>query len=133
MVKDMLGETFLSQDRVRQRGYEFDSILLSAVDRIAKGIFGQEAADVVFSYIDYFHGLKFDEISTRIELFDKALEDLLGCGAAVVKRMILRDICSCLDAQMPDDGDFISAIRNARALYIQASTSGVEGEEGSEG
>lgn len=132
-MKDTLGETFLSQDRVRQRGYEFDSILLSAIERIAKGIFGQEAADVVFSYMDYFHGLKFDEISTRIELFDKALEDLLGCGAVVVKRMILRDICSHLEAQIPDDGDFISAMRLMRASYLQASASGVEAVEGSEG
>jgi len=107
--------------------------LLSAIERIAKGIFGQEAAEVVFSYMDYFHGLKFDEISTRIELFDKALEDLLGSGASVVKRMILRDICSRLNANMPDDGDFLSAIRITRASYVQASASGVEAVGGSEG
>jgi len=119
----MLGETYLSQDRIRQRCYEFDSIFLSSIERIAQGIFGQETAGVVFSYMEYFHGLKFDEIPTKIELFEDASEDLLGCGAAVFKKMILRDICSRLNAQMPNDDDFLSTIRSARAMYVQASES----------
>jgi hypothetical protein len=116
---DTLGATSLSQDFVQQRDYEFNSIMLSSINRIMQGVLGQGTTEIVFDHMEFFSGLKSEDVPTKIDLFRKLLEDLLGCGATIMEKMIVKDIYSRLDLQLVYGGDFISSVNNARTAYIQ--------------
>jgi hypothetical protein len=116
---DTLGATSLSQDFVQQRGYEFNSIMLSSINRIMQGVLGQGTTEIVLDHMEFFSGLKSEDVPTKIDLFKKLLEDLLGCGATIMEKMIVKDIYSRLDLQLVYGGDFISSVNNARTAYIQ--------------
>ena len=93
--------------------------MLSSINRIMQGVLGQGTTEIVFDHMEFFYGLKSEDVPTKIELFKKLLEDLLGCGATIMEKMIVKDIYSRLDLQLVYGGDFISSVNNARTAYIQ--------------
>jgi hypothetical protein len=64
------------------------------VDRVLKQVFGEEAAHLIYGYIENHYSLKQDEIAEKIDLFAKGLEEFLSSGAYVIERKILEDIYS---------------------------------------
>ncbi|MEM2886348.1 MAG: hypothetical protein QXF24_09705, partial [Thermoproteota archaeon] len=65
---------------VERRNSEFDSILLSSIMKVSLGVFGQDTAEIVISYMEYLSGLKREDIAARIELFKELLGEVLGSG-----------------------------------------------------
>jgi hypothetical protein len=64
------------------------------VDRVLKQVFGEEAAHLIYGYIENRYSLKQDEIAEKIDLFAKGLEEFLSSGAYVIEQKILEDIYS---------------------------------------
>jgi len=64
------------------------------IDRVLRQIFGEEAAHLIYKYLENRYSLKRDEISEKIDLFAKGLEEFLSTGAQVIEKRILEDIYS---------------------------------------
>jgi hypothetical protein len=64
------------------------------IDRVLKQIFGEEATHLIYKYLENRYSLKQGEISDRIDVFAKGLEEFLSTGAQVIEKRILEDIYS---------------------------------------
>jgi hypothetical protein len=64
------------------------------VDRVLKQIFGEEATLLIYRHLENKYSLKQNEVSEKIDLFAKGLEEFLSSGAHVIERRILDDIYS---------------------------------------
>ncbi|MGB9714323.1 MAG: hypothetical protein ACPLZC_05020 [Candidatus Bathyarchaeales archaeon] len=64
------------------------------VDRVLRQVFGEEATRLIYKYLESRYSLKRDEISEKIDLFAKGLEEFLSTGAQVIEKRILEDIYS---------------------------------------
>ncbi|MEM3672926.1 MAG: hypothetical protein QW468_01685 [Candidatus Bathyarchaeia archaeon] len=64
------------------------------IDRVLRQIFGEEATRLIYKYLESKYSLRQDEISERIDLFAKGLEEFLSTGAQVIEKRILEDIYS---------------------------------------
>ncbi|MEM2972091.1 MAG: hypothetical protein QW270_06705, partial [Candidatus Bathyarchaeia archaeon] len=64
------------------------------IDKVLKQVFGEEAALMIYRYLEATYSLKQDEIAEKIDVFAKGLEEFLRSGAYVVEKKILEDIYS---------------------------------------
>lgn len=64
------------------------------IDRVLKQIFGEEATLLIYKHLENKYSLKQNEISEKIDLFTKGIEEFLSSGAYVIERKILDDIYS---------------------------------------
>jgi len=81
-------------------------------------VFGQEATHIIYRYLETNHSLKPNEISDKIDVFAKGLEEFLSSGAQVVERKILEDIYSSYGLlrrleleRTQEEHDFVGQIR----------------------
>jgi len=88
------------------------------VDRVLKGVFGEEATRLIYRYLESNHSLKREEITEKIDVFAKGLEEFLSSGAHVVEQKILEDIYSSYGLlrrleleRMQEEQDFVGQIR----------------------
>lgn len=88
------------------------------VDRVLKGVFGEEATRLIYRYLESNHSLKRDEIPEKIDVFSKGLEEFLSSGAHVVEQKILDDIYSSYGLlrrleleRIKEEQDFVGQIR----------------------
>jgi hypothetical protein len=68
--------------------------LTKIIDRVLKRVFGKEATQLIYKYLETKHSLRQDEVARKIDLFAEGLEDFLDSGAYVVEQKILEDIYS---------------------------------------
>jgi hypothetical protein len=68
--------------------------ITKAVDKVLRQIFGEEATALIYKYLESNYSVGREEIPEKIELFSKALRELLSSGAYVVETKILEDIYS---------------------------------------
>ena len=64
------------------------------IDRALRQVFGKDATQLIYKYLETKYALKQDEIASKIDLFAKGLEDFLNSGAYVIEQKILEDIYS---------------------------------------
>jgi hypothetical protein len=62
------------------------------VDRVLKHVFGEEATHLIYKYLEVNYSVKRNEITEKIDLFSKGLEDFLSSGARVIELKILEDL-----------------------------------------
>jgi hypothetical protein len=91
------------------------------VDRVLKGVFGEEATRLIYRYLESNYSVKQREIGEKIDVFAKGLEEFLSSGAHVVERKILEDIYSSYGLlrrleleRMQEEQDFVGQIRLLR-------------------
>jgi hypothetical protein len=91
------------------------------VDRVLKGVFGEEATRLIYRYLESNYSVKQREIAEKIDLFTKGLEEFLSSGAHVVERKILEDMYSSYGLlrrleleRMQKEQDFVGQIRLLR-------------------
>jgi hypothetical protein len=77
-----------------QKNRKRDDKICKIIDRVLRQVFGEEATIFIYKYLESNYSLKRGEISEKIDLFAKGLEDFLSSGAFVVERKILDDIYS---------------------------------------
>jgi len=92
--------------------------ILKIVDRVLKGVFGEEATRLIYRYLESKHSLKQENIGKKIDVFAKGLEEFLNSGAYVVERKILEDIYSSYGLlrrleleRVKEQQDFVGQIR----------------------
>ncbi len=88
------------------------------IDRVLNQVFGKEATLLIYRYLEKNYSVKRNEISEKIDLFAKGLEDFLRTGAYAIERKILEDIYSSYGLlrrieleKMQQEYDFASQIR----------------------
>jgi hypothetical protein len=87
------------------------------IDKVLKQVFGEEAALLIYKYLEVTYSLKQDEIAEKIDVFAKGLEEFLRSGAYVVERKILEDIYSTygllrrLELEKTREDDFVSQVK----------------------
>ncbi|MGQ9624373.1 MAG: hypothetical protein ACUVT9_03270 [Candidatus Bathycorpusculaceae bacterium] len=64
------------------------------INRVLKQVFGEEATHLIYKYLESRYSLRRDEISEKIDLFARGLEEFLSTGAHVIEKRILEDIYS---------------------------------------
>ena len=64
------------------------------IDKVLNQVFGKEATLLIYRYLENNYSVKRDEISEKIDLFTKGLEDFLRTGAYAIERKILEDVYS---------------------------------------
>jgi hypothetical protein len=64
------------------------------IDRVLTQVFGEDATSLIYKHLERNYSLKPDEVTERIDIFAKGLEEFLSSGAYVVERKILEDIYS---------------------------------------
>lgn len=69
--------------------------LLQATDQGLLAL-GEIARESVYNRIEKNHGVRREEISQKVDIFHKALVDLLGAGGSVIERLIAKNLYSTL-------------------------------------
>jgi len=97
-----------------------DDKVSEAIDRVLRGIFGDEATSFIYKYLENHYSLRQDEIVEKIDVFTEGLEKLLRSGAYIIEMKILEDICSShgsirrLEFERRNEYDFVSQIKTLR-------------------
>jgi hypothetical protein len=87
------------------------------IDRVMRQVFGDEAARLIYRYLESNYSVRRDEIADKIDLFAKGLEDFLKSGAYVIERKILEDIYSSygllrrIELEKLRESDFASQVK----------------------
>jgi len=91
------------------------------VDRVLKQVFGGEATLLIYRYLESNYFLKQSEISEKIDVFARGLEEFLSSGAYAIERKILDDIYSSYGLlrrleleKVQEESDFVSQVRLLR-------------------
>jgi hypothetical protein len=102
----------------KQVSSEGEDKISKIVDRVLNQVFGEEAARLIYRYLESKHSLKRCDIPEKIDVFAKGLEEFLSSGAHVVEQKILEDIYSSygllrrLELQrMEEEQDFVGQIK----------------------
>lgn len=93
--------------------------VVAIIDNILNQVFGKEATLLIYTHLERNYSLKRSEISDKIELFARGLEDFLKSGAYVIERKILEDInsnCNPLRTteleNVNDETNFVTQIKS---------------------
>ena len=80
-----------------RKSHTIEGLLLEAVDETMKRVFREAGAKVIYGYLENNSHLKREEIAEKPGVFSAGLEMLLGSGAPVVKKLILKNLYSKLE------------------------------------
>jgi len=112
-VAEVIGVT----RRLRTVGtLEVDNLLLGVVDETMRQVFKEEGAKVIYEYLENNSHLKREEIVEKPEVFSVGLERLLGSGAPVIEKLILKNLYSKLELEFREKegykfSDYIRELR----------------------
>lgn len=73
---------------------KYDCEVSEAIDKVLRRVFGDEAALLIYKYLENRCSLQQDEIVEKIDVFAKGLEEFLRSGAYVIEMKILEDLYS---------------------------------------
>jgi len=106
-----------------RRNREEDKIS-KIIDRVLRQIFGEEALLLIYKYLESKYSLKQGELSDKIDVFTKGLEEFLSSGAYVIEQKILEDIYSSYGLlrrleleRTKEECDFVSQVKFLRERY----------------
>ena len=66
--------------------------IFTIIDSVLKQVFGEEATNFMYKYLERKYSLHQNDFSKKIEVFAKGLEDCLSSGAFAIESKILDDI-----------------------------------------
>jgi len=69
-----------------------DDLLLSVVDETMKQVFAEPGANAIYGFLGNNSHLKREEIAGKPEVFSAGLERLLGSGATMLQKLILKNL-----------------------------------------
>ena len=97
-------------------------LLPDIVGRTMKEVFREEGSKVIHSYLEGESNLKLEEIAEKPEEFSTSLERLLGSGAPVIEKMILKSLCLelCLEYEGKQDYQFSDYVKELnRSVLVE--------------
>jgi hypothetical protein len=102
----------------QQISSEGENKISKIVDRVLNQVFGEDATQLIYRYLESNYSLKREEITEKIDVFAKGLEKFLNSGAYVVEQKILKDIYSSYGLlrrleleRTQEEQDFVGQIR----------------------
>jgi hypothetical protein len=69
-----------------------DDKIFQIIDKVLNQVFGEEATNFIYKYLEQKYSLHKSNFSERIDVFAKGLEDCLRSGASPIESKILDDI-----------------------------------------
>ena len=66
--------------------------IFTIIDSVLKQVFGEEATNFIYKYLERQYSLHQSDFSKKIDVFAKGLEDCLSSGAFAIESKILDDI-----------------------------------------
>ena len=92
--------------------------VLAIVDKVLNQVFGREATNLIYRYMEQNYAVKRSEIGDKIELFAQGLQDFLRSGASIIERKILEDLNSDCDElrrieleKVEDEASFVAQMK----------------------
>lgn len=72
------------------KGKEFDRVFLDVVDEVFWQVFGETVSDTILLHLERHNGLSREEIPHNVEEFSSGLSELLGSGAHILERLVIK-------------------------------------------
>lgn len=91
MMMEVIGVT--KRFSTTEKTGSVDGLLFSVTDRTMKQVFKEEGTKVIRDYLENNSHLKLEEIGEKPKVFSAGLERLLGSGAPVIEKLILKNLC----------------------------------------
>lgn len=63
-----------------------------AIEKMLNQILGQDATEILYEYLESNYFVHRYEVAEKFEAFNRALEQYLGTGAAVLERLIVQNL-----------------------------------------
>jgi hypothetical protein len=73
---------------IKEHGEKLNKV----IDRVLNQIFGQEAVQIIYEYLEKNHYIQRHEIAEKFDSFNYALREYLGTGALVIEKVILDNL-----------------------------------------
>ncbi len=92
-----------------------NNALLAAVDYGLLAL-GEVVRATIYTRIEERYQVKREEIPEKLDTFHKALQELLGGGAEILKRLIVKSLYSTLKLKLPENESwtFVEYVQNAK-------------------
>lgn len=99
-----------------------DILLLKVVDKTMKQVFTETGTKVVYDFLENNSRLKREEIAKKPKIFSARMKKLLGSGALVVEKIILKNLYSKLELKLEEKegyefSDYIKELRKRLKGY----------------
>ena len=93
-----------------------DDLLLKVVDETMKQVFRDAGAKVIYDYLRKNSHLKREDIAEKPEVFSAALERLLGSGAPMIEKLVLKNLYRKLQLEYAEKegyefSDYVKALK----------------------
>ena len=102
-----------------RRKMKFEKLLIKSVDDGLKDTFGEVATAIIYKHFERNHSLKQEEIPKKLEVFIDGLENFFTSGATVVEGIVLKNLCSNLGIERPNEGipSFVDYVTKLKRTY----------------
>jgi len=80
------------ESRIGEETKKLEDLLPNVIDETLKQVFKEEGAKTIYVFIENNSHLKREEIVEKPEVFSDGLEKLLGSGAPVIEKLILKKL-----------------------------------------
>jgi hypothetical protein len=91
-VKPMSVSVAKTERRISENAEKLDEFLLDVADETLKRVFKEAGAKAIYDYLENKCHLKREEIAEKTEVFSAGLERMLGSGAPVIGKLILKNL-----------------------------------------
>ena len=95
---------FSSQNKERQA--------VEVIDNVLNQILGQEATQIIYKYLESNYLIQKHEIVEKLDSFNCALEEYLGAGATIIKKIIMQS----LEIRVPEENKYFDLVEPPRRL-----------------
>ena len=90
MMMEVIGVT--KRFNTTEKTGSVDDLLFGTADKTMKQVFRKEGSKVIYDYLENNSHFKLEEIGEKPEVFSAGLERLLGSGAPVIEKLILKNL-----------------------------------------
>lgn len=98
-------------------GDKFERTLLKIIDDVLVEVFSENAASIIYGYLEKNYYLKRQNITRNLHDFIKGLNEFLGSGARMIQIMILKELYSNFGfkfEQVNERRDFVDYVNELR-------------------
>jgi len=85
---------------------------VEVIDNILNQILGQEATQIIYKYLESNYLIQKHEIVEKLDSFNGALQQYLGAGATIIKKVIMQS----LEIRVPEENKYFDLVEPPRRL-----------------
>jgi hypothetical protein len=84
------------QQPIMRKPDKYEEMFNSVVDKTLNRVFGGTATNIIYTHLENNYAVRKDEVASKLDSFNRAMEEYLNTGAAVVKKEIVESFYSGL-------------------------------------